>query len=157
MLVCERRLRHHWHKFPPLDKDGTGADANRSTKVRAALFRIDHDPQTHLLRISISGFLTPEDVPAVATAIDAKARETVAISNDFNVIVESLDFPVQASGVADLLTGIMQRGMAKTSGHAAIVVGSYLNKLQAERTLVHPRLRVFPSVEAAETWLADIG
>lgn len=55
--------------------------------------------------------------------------------------------------VADLLAQIMRAGMAMTSGRAAVVVGSLLNKAQAERTLVHPRVRVYATLEGATNWL----
>lgn len=118
------------------------------------MFRVHFDPIATRVRISVAGFLKPEDVPALASAIGAKAREARASSHSFDVIVESLEFPVQANGVADTLSEIMRAGMALTSGRAAIVVGSQLNRQQAERTLGHPRLRVFMSIDAAENWLA---
>jgi hypothetical protein len=119
------------------------------------MFQIDHDSRSNLLKISVKGFWKPEDVPALAMAIGAKAREARAIRDDFNVIVESLEFPVQANDVADLLANIMESGMTLTSGRTAVVVGSQLNKLQAERTLVHSRVRVFLSLEDAQQWLAE--
>lgn len=118
------------------------------------MFRVDYDISANLLTINVRGFLKPEDVAVFAAAVDAKAREANAIRDDFNVLVESLEFPVQANDVADLLTQIMRRGIVLTSGRAAVVVGSQLNKLQAERTLVHPRVQVFSAMDAAHDWLA---
>ena len=97
--------------------------------------------------------MQPGDVPAFAAAVGAKAREAKAMGDDFDTIVESLEFPVQAPDVADMLTQVMESGMTLTSGRAAVVVGSLLNKFQAERTLVHPRVRVFLSMEEARRWL----
>lgn len=121
------------------------------------MFRIDYDISANLLMISVSGFLKPEDASVLALAIDAKAREAHALRDDFNVIVESLEFPVQAMDVAEPLAEIMRRGIILTSGRAAVVVGSQLNKLQAERTLVHPRVQVFSSLDAAQLWLDQKG
>lgn len=117
------------------------------------MFRIDYDRAANLLRIKVWGLLKPEDVPALAQAVDAGAREAQAHRDDFNVIVESLDFPVQADDVADMITGIMRAGMALTSGRTAIVVDSVLNKEQVERTLVHPRVRAFMTMGIALGWL----
>lgn len=36
----------------------------------------------------------------------------------------------------------------------AIVVGSHLNRMQAERTHTDPRFRVFMTMAEAEAWLA---
>ncbi|RYE02640.1 MAG: hypothetical protein EOP61_07925 [Sphingomonadales bacterium] len=69
------------------------------------------------------------------------------------MLVESLDFPVQANDVADLMTNILAGGAPSTTGRIAIVVASVLNRLQVERTLIHPRLRTFMTVGEAEDWL----
>ncbi|MEG3122958.1 hypothetical protein [Sphingomonas sp. GB1N7] len=117
------------------------------------MFQVEYDRHLNRLSIAVKGFLTPEEAAWLATEVGTKAREARAIRPDFNVIVESLEFPVQANDVADLLADIMRAGMALTSGRAAIVVGSYLNKMQAERTLAHPRLRVFMTIDEAQRWL----
>lgn len=118
------------------------------------MFHIDYDRRANALRINVEGFWAPENVPALARAIDAHVHQ---MPDDFDVIVESPDFPVQANDVADLLAGVMRGGMARTSGYAAVVVGGPLGKAQAERTLVHPRLKVFLSLDEAKVWLAAMG
>ncbi|MFA5964614.1 MAG: hypothetical protein WC804_11410 [Sphingomonas sp.] len=121
------------------------------------MFNVDYDRHANCLNLSVAGFWKPGDVAALARAVGEKLREARALRDDFNVIVESFDFPVQAMDVADLLANIMRGGMAQTSGRAAVVVGGQLNKAQAERTLVHPRLCVFLTLEEARTWLAVEG
>ena len=121
------------------------------------MIQIRECPDRSLLTITIDGFLTPDDVPALAAALGASARDAHAAGRPFDVLVDSRGFPVQANDVADGLAAIMRGGMALTPGHAAVVVGSHLNKLQAERTLAHPRLRVFLAMDMAEAWLATCG
>lgn len=118
------------------------------------MFNVDYDQRENCVTLRVSGFWKPEDVAAFARAIGTRLAEVRAIREDFDVVVESLDFPVQANDVADLLTNVMRAGMSQTSGRAAVVVGSQLNKAQAERTLVHPRVRVFMAVQQARDWLA---
>lgn len=117
------------------------------------MFQVEYHAHANYLSVTVKGFWKPEDVTAFAARVGSKAQEARAIRPDFDVIVESLAFPVQANDVADLLTSIMQAGMALTSGRAAVVVGSHLNKAQAERTLVHPRVRVFLTLDDARQWL----
>ncbi|MDI1294513.1 MAG: hypothetical protein PSY12_01250 [bacterium] len=119
------------------------------------MFQIDYDRHTNCLTIEVAGFWKPEMVASLAREVGTKAREAQTIRDDFDVIVKSFAFPVQAHDVADLLANIMRGGMTFTSGRAAVVVGSQLNKAQAERTLIHPRLRVFLSLEEARAWLID--
>lgn len=119
------------------------------------MYRVEYDPHANLLSMRVGGFWTLADVPVLAAAVGAKVREIRATRADFDVIVDSREFPVQGGDVADLLPSIMRGGMAQTTGRAAVVVGSQLNKLQAERTLAHPRLKVFRSMDEAEAWLAS--
>jgi hypothetical protein len=119
------------------------------------MFHVAYDRQANCLNLRVAGFWKPEDVTELAREVGLKALAAKAIRGDFNACVESFDFPVQAMDVADLLSEIMRGGMAITTGRAAVVVGSQLNKAQAERTLVHPRVRVFTTMEAARAWLAE--
>ncbi len=121
------------------------------------MFQVEYDQPANCLNIRVEGFWKPEHVAPFAREVEAKARQARSIRGDFNVIVESLDFPVQAHDVADLLADIMRVGMPLTRGRTAVVVGSQLNKAQAERTLAHPRLSVFLTLEAARDWLAGQG
>lgn len=118
------------------------------------MFHVEYDTRASALILTVRGFWKPEDVVAFAASVRAGAQEATAIRPDFDVLVDSLDFPVQANSVADLLSAIMRDGMTLTTGHAAVVVGSYLNKAQAERTLVHPRVRMFLALADARQWLA---
>jgi hypothetical protein len=118
-------------------------------------FRLDYDARRNLILIDLRDFWTVETVHEFAAAAGAKAQEVLAIRKDYDVLIDSRDFPVQANDVADLLPSIAQAGLTLTSGRAASVVGSHLNKLQAERTQTHPRMRIFMSFEEAEAWLAE--
>ncbi len=118
-------------------------------------FRMDYDAARNRILVEIRDFWTIETVREFATAAGAKAQEVLAIRNDYDVLIDSRDFPVQANDVADLLPSIAEAGLTLTSGRAASVVGSHLNKLQAERTQTHPRMRIFMTVEEAEAWLAE--
>lgn len=146
----------------PTQDGQTSADRSGGVRPRAPtagvrMFHVDYDARANHLVLTVKGFWKPEDVTAFAASVGTRAQEARAVRPDFDVLVESLDFPVQANDVADLLTGIMRGGMALTSGRAAVVVGSHLNKAQAERTLVHPRVRVFLTLDDARRWLADRG
>ena len=120
-------------------------------------FRLDYDPRRNRILIDIRDFWTVETVHAFAAAAGAKAQEVRGLRGDYDVLIDSRDFPVQANDVADLLPSISEAGLTLTSGRAASVVGSHLNKLQAERTQTHPRMRIFMTMEEAEAWLAEHG
>lgn len=120
------------------------------------MFEVHYDHVENCLKIEVKGFWKPHEVEPFAREVGLKASSAMAIRKDFDVCVESLEFPVQAIDVAELLTRIMRGGMALTTGRAAVVVGSHLNKAQAERTLVHPRVRIFLSTDKAREWLGAV-
>ena len=117
-------------------------------------FRIEYNARRNLIEVAIRDFWTIETVREFAVATGAKAQAVRAIRDDYDVLIDSRDFPVQANEVADLLPQIAEGGLALTTGRAASVVGSRLNKMQAERTQTHPRLRIFMTMAEAEAWLA---
>jgi len=116
-------------------------------------FAFDYDPARNRVTVLMRDFWTVETVRAFAAASGAFAQQTRAIRADYDVLADSRDFPVQSNEVADLLPSIAEAGLTLTSGRAASVVGSHLNKLQAERTQTNPRMRIFMTVEEAEAWL----
>jgi hypothetical protein len=119
------------------------------------MYRVAYDPKTDRVMVHVSGFWKPEDVAAFATAAGEALAEARAAGGTYDSLVESFDFPVQSNEVADLLTNVMHASLPHTTGRAAIVVGSHLNKLQVDRTLVHPRVRGFMTMAEAEAWLAE--
>ena len=119
------------------------------------MFRLQYDAVTNRITAHISGFWTVETVREFAAAAGAVAQEARAIRSDYDVLIDSRDFPVQSNDVADLLPHIAEAGLVLTSGRAASVVASHLNKLQADRTQTHERFRAFLTMEEAEAWLAE--
>ena len=116
-------------------------------------YRFDYDAARNRVLVDIRDFWTVATVREFATAAGAFAQGVRATRDDYDILIDSRDFPVQANDVADLLPNIAEAGLTLTSGRAASVVGSHLNKLQAERTQTHPRIRIFMTVEDAEAWL----
>jgi hypothetical protein len=118
-------------------------------------FTFEYDPVRNRIIVHMRGLWTVDTVREFATASGAFANRTRAIRDDYDVLVDTTDFPVQPQDVADLLPSITLAGMALTSGRAASVVASHLNKLQADRTQHHPRFRAFMTLPEAEAWLAE--
>ena len=116
-----------------------------------------YDPAKNRVIVELRDFWTVETVREFPAASGAFANETRARRADYDVLIDTTGFPVQSNDVADLLPSITLAGLALTTGRAASVVASQLNKLQADRTQTHPRFRAFLTREEAEAWLADKG
>ena len=113
-------------------------------------FDVSYDAGRRRVRIVVKGYLSPSEVSAFAATLNAAVRNA---GSDFDGIVESLDFPVQINEVADMLGMLGQGIMSRMTGRVAVVVASVLNKMQVDRTLANPRLRVFRTLAEAEQWL----
>ena len=118
-------------------------------------YEISFDPATVTLRLTLRGFWTL----ATLAAFSAKMLSvTSGIRRQhllFGVLSDSRTFAVQSTIVGAGFTALMGQASRTHKGPTAIVVASMMNKLQAERTMVSPRLRVFLDYDEAATWLAQ--
>lgn len=73
----------------------------------------------------------------------------------FAMLSDSTEYPVQSATVSAYFERIMARGIDMDIGPCAIVVGSYLNKVQAERIFDNDRVKVFIDGSDAASWLTD--
>jgi hypothetical protein len=118
------------------------------------MYRIEYDRGAKCLNIHVAGFWQVGDVQPFSDALETASRQAHAICPAFSAVIHSADFPVQANEVADLLTGVMARCIGSAGGNVGILVASQLNKMQVERTLVHPRVKPFLTLAEAQTWAA---
>jgi hypothetical protein len=118
-------------------------------------FEVAFDRKMRLLRWTMRGFWTMADVAAFAAAMRAATEPLGPPPQDYDGLCDSRDFPVQNREVSDALGHIDRIGSTMRRGRLAIVVGSTMNKLQAQRTLLSDGVRVFLSMDEAQAWLHD--
>lgn len=117
------------------------------------MFEIRYDRDTNILHYAMSGFWTQETLAAFAVAMMAQAKDIQKTRANFDALCDSINFPVQTTEISEALGRIREVATTMTNGRIAIVVGSVLNKFQAERTLAHEQLCVFLSMDEAQDWL----
>lgn len=105
------------------------------------------------LEWTMRGFWTMADVGTFATALRDAVESLGPPPQRFDGLCDSRDFPVQSPEVSGALGMIDAAGAAMRQGRVAIVVGSTINKLQADRTLISPDVRIFLDMAAALHWL----
>jgi len=127
-----------------------GADVT----VERDKFSISYSRAERTLSWRMAGFWDLEDVGAFLLAM----RDIVVPLGPPPLLMKGLcdsrEFPVQAPAVADALTNVNTLAQRTRRGPTAIVVGSMLNKLQAQRSLPDPLLEVFLDIDEARSWLA---
>ena len=116
---------------------------------------IHYDTAANVMRFRMAGFWTVEDVQRFAADLLVTVGRIPERQRNFDVLSDTTDFPVQSQEVSDALARIMNvADQMNPTGRKAIVVGSMMNKLQAQRAMDHPNVRVFLSQAEADKWLA---
>ena len=117
------------------------------------MYDIRFDARKRILRLRLEGFWTPVTLARFMADLKAEATKVRASHGGFATLSDSRDFPVQSPEVAGGFAALMQGGGAGQAGPTAIVVASVLNKIQAERALNTPSVKVFLALEDAQRWL----
>lgn len=120
------------------------------------MYAIRFDPIRRIFHFELHGFWSIGTV--IQFGAELLARTTVARVRHgrYAVLSDSREFPIQSAGVAPYFERIMARGIEMDVGPCAIVVGSHLNKLQAERLFQGGRARVVLDYAEAAAWLDDV-
>lgn len=117
-------------------------------------FDVSYDRASRTLHWTMRGFWTMADVTAFAVALRQAITLLGSPPHVYDALCDSRTFPVQSAAVSAALGQINDIGRTMRSGRTAIVVGSAINKLQAQRTLVDPDLRIFLTLDEATAWLS---
>ena len=119
------------------------------------MYSIDHDLRANMLRLRLTGFWTVAEVHAFADDFLAAVSRITRINPNLVIISDCRDYPVQSTEVT--MTYAERLGPAAGMRQPfAVVVGSMLAKLQADRVMEAPNLRAFLSIADAEAWLEDV-
>ncbi|HEX8384173.1 MAG TPA: hypothetical protein VF592_12450 [Sphingomonas sp.] len=116
-------------------------------------YEMQYDMVANLFLYRMRGFWTMEIIGRFVADLQAAAARIRRVPLHFDTLCDSTDFPVQSTEVSLALGKIMAGAIKMRTGRTAIAVGSKLNKMQAERTLAHPSVRIFLSMDDARAWL----
>jgi hypothetical protein len=114
------------------------------------MYRINFDEDERTLRLLLTGLWTR----AIFDAFAADFRAALRRDGPFVILSDCRGYPVQSSEVGVAWAGLLGEDSAIRSPYA-VVAGSMLNKLQAERALTVPTLRVFLDMAEARAWLDE--
>jgi len=104
----------------------------------------------------MTGFWDVATVADFERAIDAAVAE-IGRGSNFDVLSESVDFPVQSQPVSEALAQMTTGFQSRWTGRTALAAKKTLNKLQVERTMGGPAVRAFLTVDEARAWLLSDG
>ena len=113
---------------------------------------IEYDAASNILNVRLAGQWTQAEFDAFETEFLTMAKKLESEGGTAGLLSDSRDFLVQSPDIAkqfEALPGKTRHAFKAT----AIVAGSVLNKMQANRTLVSDHLQIFMDVAEARDWL----
>ena len=120
-----------------------------------APYEVRYDRFRRRLYWTMRGLWTMAEVGGFIGALRAATAPLGAPPFTYDGLCDSRDFKVQSREVSEALGKIDDASRTMREGRTAIVVGSMMNKLQAERTLKSSGTRIFLTMDDAEAWLND--
>ena len=118
-----------------------------------APFEIHVDEAAGIIRTVLRGFWTLDDLHAFGRGMFEAVGRVARRHAVFALMSDSSAFKIQSAEVGDAFAKMMEQGNRAHTGPTAIVVGSRLNKLQAERLFGDPNVRVFIDADEARGWV----
>lgn len=114
-------------------------------------FRYEADAR--VLHMCLSGFWSLTTLATYTARLLAEVTRLRVRGEQFDLLSDARAFDIQSKEVAAGFERIARRGAQMHRGRTAVVVATQLSKMQAERAMAAPRLRVFLDPAAARTWL----
>lgn len=118
------------------------------------MYNIEHDPGSNIVNLRLTGFWTLETIDRFTKEFGALATGLARAKRPFVVLSDCREYPVQSAEIGEAWSRILGSNPIVTVPYA-VVVRSVLNKLQAERALTAPNVRLFTELHDALDWLAQ--
>jgi hypothetical protein len=106
-----------------------------------------------LLRVKLSGFWTMETFNAYKRDCGVEIEKLVSHHGRFDMLSDCNDFSIQGPDVSAAFEELKAMSDKMPQNRLAVVTGSALGRLQAERLVGNPHSRIFSTEAAALEWL----
>jgi hypothetical protein len=116
------------------------------------MIKFDLDEVNGLLLCTMEGFLSLADVDQYAKDLHRFAEKVRKQAGRVRLLIDARQVPVLSAEVTEAF-GKVPLVMSAPSDRLAIIVGTYLNRLQAKRLLEDEQEKVFQDVEEGRQWL----
>lgn len=130
-----------------------GAVVQHKEKPRR-LFTIAAHPRRKLLRVTLQGFFTVEEVGAFARAAQEAVASMGCRTGDWVHICDISEMKLQSQEVAEAFTRVVNQP-ERRSRKLAIVTGQSPVRMQIKRVLTRPDAGVFKTALEAERWVSE--
>lgn len=110
------------------------------------------EPDRDLVRITLSGFFDPSQVDRFDAARQAAYRRLRCAPNLHLTLCDVSGMKIQSQDVVAAFTKVVADPRTR-SRRLAFIIGSWLARLQTQRTAERPGVAYFKDVASAEAWL----
>jgi hypothetical protein len=120
-----------------------------------AMYTIQSDPAQQLITVTMSGFLTVEEVQAFSDEEQGMVAALGWGSGEYLLLIRTEDATIQSQEVVAKFTDIVANSIYKAK-RIAVVRGTSLTRLQTHRILsTRDNAAIFADGDEAEAWLFD--
>ncbi len=120
------------------------------------MYSFDFDEAAGVLRASAGGFWSADDADAFREELRARATDARRRAGRLRLLVDGTGSQVQKPEVTDRLATLAAALIQSPRDRIAVVIGSSLIKMQAERVLQTDGAQAFLSSAEANAWLAEV-
>ena len=120
------------------------------------MYEINYDERSQTLHLKLTGFWTEATMASFKNDFTILIQKLTRARTSFVVLSDCRNYPVQSHEVLAAWAEALGPKPIVSVPYA-VIVGSVLNKLQAERALTASNVQVFASIETAKAWLEASG
>lgn len=120
-------------------------------------YSFSYDEQRVLLTLKQRGYWSLETFGRYEREYLAQHDHIRTRHRNYRVFADCADYPVQSTEVGEAFTALFAKLMSENKGHNAIIVSSALNRIQAQRLIPQPNVKIFTDGKAAMDWLFEPG
>lgn len=119
------------------------------------MYEIEFDAARRLFIVRAEGFWSLGTIAGFSAAALAQGAWARARHGRYAVLADARAFPVQSAEVARAFEMLVAKSIALSDAPYAVVLGSMLAKMQADRVVNGPNCRTFLDLAEAEGWLEE--
>ena len=133
------------------------SSASKSEREQAEakiVYTIEFDEKSRVLTQRSGGFWDVEEVARYERELTAVLTRLKADGRPFTILQDSRGQPTQSAEVMRAFAEMSDAPIMQPVGRVAVLVTQMLNKLQAERVMPNPLIKVFRDEAEARQWLS---
>jgi hypothetical protein len=117
------------------------------------MYSFEYDQGSQLLKVTQGGLMPPEMAARFAKELQDHVRAALADGPNLKILIDGSGAPVQQ--LASFAEAAKLRAAIPNPPRTAVVLGSALAKMQADRAVVSGPVRTFQSMAEAWKWLME--